>query len=37
MDFDPARGNHTIRLAFPGSTEEVAEAAKRIENFLLRN
>ncbi|GIL40982.1 pyridoxal phosphate-dependent aminotransferase [Roseiterribacter gracilis] len=37
MDFDPARGNHTIRLAFPGSTEEVTEAAKRIENFLQRN
>jgi aspartate/methionine/tyrosine aminotransferase len=37
MDFDPARGNHTIRLAFPGSTEEVTEAAKRIENFLVRN
>jgi aspartate/methionine/tyrosine aminotransferase len=35
-DFDPVRGRHTIRIAFPGSTEEVTEAAKRIEAFLKR-
>ena len=30
IDFDPGRGNHTLRFSFAGSTEHMAEAAARL-------
>jgi aspartate/methionine/tyrosine aminotransferase len=30
IDFDPARGHATLRISFAGSTEAVAEAARRL-------
>ena len=30
-DFDPARGNATLRLSFAGTTETMAEAARRLK------
>jgi aspartate/methionine/tyrosine aminotransferase len=36
MDFDPARGNRTMRLSFAGSTETMVEAASRLGTFLRR-
>lgn len=33
-DFDLERGHQTIRMSFAGSTESIAEACKRIQNFM---
>lgn len=33
-DFDTARGHRSMRFSFAGSTEDVAEAARRIEAWL---
>jgi len=30
-DFDPSRGHHYVRFSFAGSTEDMAEAAKRLK------
>jgi len=34
IDFDPARGHRFVRLSYSESTEDVAEAARRIEAWL---
>ena len=31
VDFDPARGNATMRLSFAGATDAIAEAARRLK------
>jgi len=36
MDFDPGRGNRTLRLSFAGATETMVEAAARLGTFLKR-
>jgi aspartate/methionine/tyrosine aminotransferase len=36
LDFDPIDGGGWVRLSFAGSTEDVAEAARRIEGWLPR-
>jgi aspartate/methionine/tyrosine aminotransferase len=33
IDFDPARGNATLRLSFAGATETMAEAARRLRGW----
>jgi aspartate/methionine/tyrosine aminotransferase len=33
-DFDPTRGHHTLRFSFAGSTDEMAEACKRLKGWL---
>jgi aspartate/methionine/tyrosine aminotransferase len=35
LDFDPRHGNDWIRLSFAGSTEDIEEAAMRLEGWLL--
>src|SRR5579863_2967710 len=32
-DFDPARGSGTLRISFAGSTETIAEAARRLRDW----
>ncbi len=34
LDFDPVDGGSWVRLSFAGATEEVAEAARRLANWL---
>jgi aminotransferase class I and II/3-hydroxyacyl-CoA dehydrogenase-like protein len=34
LDFDPIDGGNWVRLSFAGTTEEVAEAARRLANWL---
>ncbi|MSO54524.1 MAG: aminotransferase class I/II-fold pyridoxal phosphate-dependent enzyme [Rhodospirillales bacterium] len=34
LDFDPERGDRTIRISFAGSTEDVSEAARRLRAWL---
>jgi aspartate/methionine/tyrosine aminotransferase len=36
LDFDPIYGGGWVRLSFAGTTEEVAEAARRLANWLAR-
>src|SRR5207237_7544789 len=36
LDFDPVDGASWVRLSFAGATEEVAEAARRLANWLAR-
>ena len=36
LDFDPIDGAGWVRLSFAGSTEDVAEAARRLEEWLPR-
>ena len=36
VDFDPLNGHQYIRLSFAGATEDVAEAAKRISDFVAK-
>ena len=36
LDFDPIDGGGWVRLSFAGSTEDVAEAARRLEKWLPR-
>ncbi len=33
LDFDTTRGNGTLRISFAGSTEEMAEAVRRLRNW----
>ena len=33
IDFDPVRGNATLRLSFAGATETMAEAARRLKSW----
>jgi len=33
VDFDPGRGHHYVRFSFAGSTEDMAQAAKRLKVF----
>jgi aspartate/methionine/tyrosine aminotransferase len=33
IDFDPARGHHTLRLCFAGDRASIAEAARRLKNW----
>ena len=35
-DFDPLHGDSWIRLSFAGSTAEIAEAARRLAQWLPR-
>jgi aspartate/methionine/tyrosine aminotransferase len=35
-DFDPVHGDSWLRLSFAGSTEDIAEAARRLAEFLPR-
>lgn len=34
VDFDPAQGHRTVRFSYAGSTEDMAEAARRLERWL---
>src|SRR5437764_3596806 len=36
-DFDPQHGDHWVRLSFAGSTEDIAEAARRLAHWLPRS
>ncbi len=36
IDFDPQRGQRTMRISFAGSTEAMAEAARRLGTWLKR-
>jgi aspartate/methionine/tyrosine aminotransferase len=36
LDFDPVDGGSWVRLSFAGTTEEVAEAARRLANWLAK-
>ena len=36
VDFDPGRGHRWLRFSFAGSTEDMAEAARRLEDWLPR-
>ena len=33
-DFDPLHGDNWLRLSFAGSTDDIAEAARRLANWL---
>jgi aspartate/methionine/tyrosine aminotransferase len=35
-DFDPVHGDSWLRLSFAGSTEDIAEAARRLALWLPR-
>ena len=35
-DFDPIHGDDWLRLSFAGSTEDIAEAARRLKEWLKR-
>lgn len=34
VDFDPLRGSRTLRFSFSGREAEMAEAAKRLQDWL---
>jgi aspartate/methionine/tyrosine aminotransferase len=34
LDFDPVDGGSWVRVSFAGATEEVAEASRRLANWL---
>jgi aspartate/methionine/tyrosine aminotransferase len=34
IDFDPSRGHTTVRFSFAGSSEDMAEACKRLKDWL---
>ena len=34
IDFDPARGHRYVRFSFAGTTEDMAEAAERLKDWL---
>ena len=36
LDFDPIDGGGWVRLSFAGSTDDVAEAARRLKDWLPR-
>jgi len=36
LDFDPIDGGGWVRLSFAGATEDIAEAARRLANWLAR-
>ena len=33
LDFDAARGRHTLRFSFAGKTEDIAQAIKRLQKW----
>ncbi|MCP3909530.1 MAG: aminotransferase class I/II-fold pyridoxal phosphate-dependent enzyme [Actinomycetia bacterium] len=33
IDFDPTRGHHYVRISFAGSTEDMQEAVRRLQNW----
>ena len=35
-DFDPIHGDDWLRLSFAGSTADIAEAARRLKEWLKR-
>ncbi|HVB16917.1 MAG TPA: pyridoxal phosphate-dependent aminotransferase [Stellaceae bacterium] len=35
-DFDPIHGDHWVRLSFAGATEDIIEAARRLQQWLKR-
>jgi len=35
-DFDLTRGHQTMRMSFAGSTEDIREACKRLQNWMSR-
>ncbi|NQV83311.1 MAG: pyridoxal phosphate-dependent aminotransferase [Rhodospirillales bacterium] len=37
IDFDPVRGNHTMRFSFAGETAVIAEAAGRLRQWMRRD
>lgn len=37
IDFDPVRGNQTVRLSFAGASADVAEAIARMRTYLARD
>jgi aspartate/methionine/tyrosine aminotransferase len=34
LDFDPARGAHTLRFSFAGATDDMIEGARRLKDWL---
>ena len=36
IDFDPSRGRRTVRFSFAGATDDMAQAARRLEQYLRR-
>ena len=36
IDFDPERGSRFLRFSFAGAETEMAEAAARLETWLVR-
>ncbi len=34
LDFDPIHGDGWVRLSFAGSTEDIAEAGRRLADWL---
>lgn len=36
LDFDPARGAHTVRFSYARATEDIAEGLTRLEAFMAR-
>jgi aspartate/methionine/tyrosine aminotransferase len=34
LDFDPIRGNQTIRLSYAQATEEIIEGLRRLKRFM---
>lgn len=36
LDFDPTRGGNWVRLSFAGASEDIAEAARRLADWLPR-
>ena len=37
LDFDPARGNSTIRFSYARSTQDIIEGLERLQNFMKKN
>ena len=37
LDFDPSRGNSTIRFSYAGSTEDIVKGLERLKNFMKKN
>jgi len=36
LDFDPINGGGWVRISFAGSSEDIVEAARRLEKWLSR-
>ena len=37
LDFDPKRGNCTVRFSYAQSTEDITKGLERLENFMIKN